>query len=134
MSAARDDTNVFMALSPIAPVIPVRRVERKGRKKGNTIASWREIFMDKLKNGGVTPVERVEETISEEVAEVAATEPLSVTVLSPGEKLSIDSKEDFDRVIQMIRSMANDPEKLVESHLNLFTAPAPPGKMLNSQG
>lgn len=134
MSSAREESNIFLTLSPIAPVIPVRRVERKGSKKGTDVSSWREIFMDKLRKGGVAPVEPVDEIFSDETAVVAPEEPLSVMVIPPGEKLSIDSKEDFERVILMIRRMADNPEKLIESHLNLFTAPAPPGKMLNSAG
>ena len=33
-----------------------------------------------------------------------------------------------------IRRRADEPERLLESHLGIFTEPAPPGKMLDSQG
>jgi len=33
-----------------------------------------------------------------------------------------------------IRKLTDEPERLMESHLGVFTDPAPPGRVLNSRG
>jgi hypothetical protein len=135
MSVNQSDSHVYPAPNLIAPIEPARRIERKGKKKSTILGNWREIFLEKLAEADMTEVVTVESVRGEEAqsSEPREESPLIVR-MRDGKRLTIETEEDFRNVLGMIRKFADDPEKLVESHLNLFTDPAPPGRMLNSQG
>ena len=135
MSVNQSDSHVYPALSAVSPVAPARRIERKGKKKGTILGNWREIFLEKLAGGEVAEVLPVENIPAERARnDESHEEPPLVIQIRDGKRLTIETEEDFHNVLHMIQRLADDPEKLVESHLNLFIDPAPPGKMLNSQG
>lgn len=135
MSVNQSDSHTYPALNAIAPVVPTHRVERKGKKKGIILGNWREIFLEKLAGADVAEVLPVEDVRAEQVQkDEAYDDPPLIIQIRDGKRLTIETEEDFQNVLHMIQRLADDPEKLVESHLNLFIDPAPPGKMLNSQG
>ncbi|MDL2263338.1 hypothetical protein LJC31_01655 [Synergistaceae bacterium OttesenSCG-928-I11] len=135
MSVNQSDSHVYPALNGIAPIAPARRIERKGKKKGTILGNWREIFLEKLAGVDIAEVLPVEDVRAEQAKkDESYDEPPLIIQVRDGKRLTIETEEDFQNVLHMIQRLADDPEKLVESHLNLFTDPAPPGKMLNSQG
>ena len=135
MSTGQSDSHVYSALNAIAPIAPARRIERKGKKKGTILGNWREIFLEKLAGVDIAEVLPVEDIRAEQAKkDEPYDEPPLVIQIRDGKRLIIETEEDFQNVLHMIQRLADDPEKLVESHLNLFIDPAPPGKMLNSQG
>jgi hypothetical protein len=135
MSVNHSDSHVYPTLDAIASVAPSRRIERKGKKKSAVLGNWREIFLEKLAEADMAEVMTVESVRKDEAqrSEPIEESPLIVR-MRDGKRLTIETEEDFQDVLRMIKRLADDPEKLVESHLNLFTDPAPPGRMLNSQG
>ncbi len=135
MSVNQSDSHVYPALNAISPVAPTWRIERKGKKKGTILGNWREIFLEKLAGVDIAEVLPVEDVHPEEARQDEShDEPPLIIQIRDGKRLIVETEEDFQNVLLMIQKLADDPEKLVESHLNLFIAPAPPGKMLNSQG
>ena len=52
----------------------------------------------------------------------------------PAPKKPLPAADEIDGLMKEIRKFTDEPERLLESHLGIFTEPAPPGKMLNSQG
>lgn len=123
-------------IDAIAPLSPVRRIERKGKKKSPTLGSWREIFMEKLAGVGLASVVSVEESSADDVSVDDGLRPEPAVTLrsADGRTIVVETEEDFRRVLAMIQHLADDPIMLLESHLNLFIDPAPPGKVLNSAG
>jgi hypothetical protein len=125
-------------LSPdliVNPVSPTRRVEKKGRKWSSPHdTSWEEVLREKLEKEGVSAPEAVK--LPDDAQPVLVVDVQE----SPGEKhdhsakLTINSEEEFLKVIDDIKKMADDPEKLVESHLGVFIEPVPAGKWVNSTG
>ena len=47
---------------------------------------------------------------------------------------SLPRADEIDGMMNEIRRLTDEPERLLESHLGIFTEPAPPGKLINSQG
>lgn len=136
MSANQSDT-YFQALDAVVPLSPVRRIERKGKKKSTILGEWREIFMEKLAGvdmTGVMTVESVDSSKKSAAVDEQFAEPALVIRAADGTRLVIETQEDFERVLVLIQRLADEPERLLESHLNLFIEPAPPGKVLNSAG
>jgi hypothetical protein len=118
----------------VNPVSPIRRVEKKGRKwRELPDTSWEEMLRENLEKVGVNPPEpplKVEEFQGGGLeGEKAEEVPLGREAV-----LTIDSEEEFERVLDDIKKMADDPEKLVESHLKVFIEPVFNGKWVNSQG
>jgi hypothetical protein len=111
-----------------------RRIEKKGRKWGAVHdAAWEEALRENLENVGVVssaPIRLIEEPETMETMREAPEE----VELEAGAELEIKTEEEFAQVIKEIKKMADDPEKLVESHLGIFLDPVPPGKLLNSKG
>lgn len=125
-------------LSPgmiVNPISPTRRVEKKGRKLGTLEdTSWEEVLRENLEKEGVSapealklPPEDVQSAHVAEVVEVAEKRDYSA-------KLTINSEEEFKQVLEEIKKMADEPEKLVESHLGVFIEPVLSGKWVNSSG
>jgi hypothetical protein len=118
----------------VNPLSPIRRVEKKGRKwRALEDPSWDETFRENLEKVGVKPPEapkRVEE-FNEETREQVHPEELPI---DRDAELTINSSEDFERVLGEIKKMADDPEKLVESHIKVFIEPVSNGKWIDSQG
>jgi hypothetical protein len=121
-----------LSVDAINAINAANRVESKGRKrKAISDANWEEVWLENLAKYGIKATEEVNET-----AEALASTLESEFVESfPGDADEPASfVMEFDDMITAIRKMADDPEKLVESHLGIFIDPAPPGRMLNSQG
>ncbi|MDR3075977.1 MAG: hypothetical protein LBU26_01650 [Synergistaceae bacterium] len=57
---------------------------------------------------------------------------------APGERAlhgrDLPDADEINSMMNEIRRLTDEPERLLESHLGIFTEPAPPGKMLDSQG
>lgn len=133
MSGTTDSQN--MMLEAVNPLSPVRRIERKGRKRETWLGGWREIFLEKLESVGLSGIVTVEDTAVATTTDSAPKPEGPIIIKSAsGERLVIETKEQFDRVLLWIKSMADDPERLFECHLNLFIDPVPPGKLLNNSG
>lgn len=132
--ASQGDMN-YPTLDAIAPLSPVRRIERKSKKKESIIGGWREIFLEKLAAAGLSSSITIEDasTVADLPEDVRDDLPVIISSQS-GTKILIESEEDLQLVLRVIKRMSDDPEQLFESHLNLFIEPAPPGKVLNSQG
>ncbi|MDR1915872.1 MAG: hypothetical protein LBQ58_04770 [Synergistaceae bacterium] len=110
----------------------VNRVKKKGRKRGVVSdLAWKDALTESMEGMRIDAPESVEDR-AESVKEVYRDE-------SPDSGLRENThtegrKVEFDAMMKEIRKMAEDPEKLLESHLGVFTEPAPPGKILDSQG
>jgi hypothetical protein len=117
----------------INPVSPTRRVEKKGRK-WRTVQdpSWDEALRENLENVGVTAPEMFKKT--EEFRGETRESPEQVVRRDREAELSINSAEDFEKVIGEIKKMADEPEKLVESHIKVFIEPVSNGRWVDSQG
>jgi hypothetical protein len=117
----------------ITPISPVRPIGAKGRKREATPdMTWREVLLENLQDGIHVPAIQMKEPddpVAELGEEVAFEEPPPTR-----SGITIETKAEFDNIIAEIRKMADEPEKLVLSHLGVFIDPAPPGRLLNSQG
>jgi hypothetical protein len=108
------------------------RIESKNRKRrAQSDADWKEVWLENLEKFGIRrsgDLNKVDEAQTRRVdPEIANTPAGSVGKLSTTEMK-------LEEVVSLIRKMADNPEKLLESHLGVFVEPAPPGKLLNSQG
>jgi hypothetical protein len=125
-----DSTSEIM----VNPLSPIRRVEKKGRKwRALDDPSWDETFRENLEKVGVKPPEapkRVEEFNGETQEQI----PPEELPIDRDAELTINSREDFEKVLGEIKKMADDPEKLVESHIKVFIEPVSNGKWIDSQG
>lgn len=131
--SSQGDTHYPM-IDVVNPLSPVRRIERKGRKKETLLGGWREIFLEKLSGVGLSGVIMVENATMNSVGGDAPTDSPVVLKGMSGAQLVIETEEQFEQVLSWIKSMADDPERLFECHLNLFIDPVPPGKLLNNSG
>ncbi|MDR0648695.1 MAG: hypothetical protein LBF92_05115 [Synergistaceae bacterium] len=117
----------------IIPVTPLRRVEKKGRKwRAVPDASWDEAFRENLEKVGVSAPEALRKT--EEFRGGADDAALWDAPRDQGAELTIESAEDFEKVIGEIKRMADEPEKLIESHIKVFIEPVSNGRWVDSQG
>lgn len=133
MSMNQGDSG-FSSIEAVLPLGPVRRIERKGKKRSPTLGSWREIFMEKLAGVDLAGLFSVDDVPGNSKGEEQRTEQAFVIRNTGGASIVVETEEDFQNVLIMIQRFADDPERLIESHLNLFIEPAPPGKVLNSAG
>lgn len=118
--------------SAISPVSAARRIENKGRKgKAVPDASWDDVLRESLENVGVNPPKGIKQ-VEEPTEPIAEMEPPNGPDLENG--LPVGDEPNFEDMIEEIKKMANEPEKLVESHLGVFIEPVQPGKWVNSQG
>jgi hypothetical protein len=118
----------------VNPLSSTRRVEKKGRKWGAVHdTNWDEILRENLEKIGANapePVKKVDEAPSAEVVSESGDDQGH----SLDAEITINNEEDFENIIKDIKRMADDPEKLIESHLGVFLEPVPNGKWVNSQG
>jgi hypothetical protein len=118
----------------VNPLSSTRRVEKKGRKWGAVHdANWDEILRENLEKIGAKvpePVKKVDEAPSAEIMP----ETKDDQGRDPDAEIIINNEEDLEKIMRDIKKMADDPEKLVESHLGVFIEPVPNGKWVNSQG
>jgi hypothetical protein len=116
----------------VNPASPTRRVEKKGRKwRALEDPSWDEALKEHLEKIGASAPEALKKN---EDLKVKTSEAPAGYEREQGTELCINSEEDFDKIIDEIKKMADDPEKLVESHIKVFTEPVSNGKLLDSQG
>jgi hypothetical protein len=119
----------------VSSISSTRRVEKKGRKWGTLEdTSWEEVLRENLEKEGVSAPEPVKLPDDAQPAPVAEALEPAAGKRDQSAKLTINSQEEFLRVIDDIKKMADDPEKLVESHLGVFIEPVPAGKWINSTG
>ncbi|MDR3255031.1 MAG: hypothetical protein LBT31_05650 [Synergistaceae bacterium] len=108
------------------------RIESKNRKgKALSDNAWEEVWIENLEKNGLTDVEglkRTDETHPAKTESSAADD-----FLSARPDIAV-AEIKFEEIILGIRKMADDPEKLFESHLEVFVDPAPPGRVINSRG
>lgn len=114
----------------VTPPLEVRRAKKKRRGEDALAAPWCEALAQVLDAPTVIPADEVgaERDASCERPDTPSDLPHAA------EKLKIDSAADFDRALGEIRKMADEPERLMESHLNVFLDPAPPGRLLSAKG
>lgn len=121
-----------LQVPPAGGVSPVRRIERKRKKVREGDGVWRDILSETLASEPAlrsNPVGSLRESSEEDATPQAGQEPEFM-----GEHDFDGSEREFESMIEEIRKMSENPEGLIESHLSVFTDPAPPGKLLNSQG
>jgi hypothetical protein len=114
-------------------VSEVNRVRQKGRKREvASDAAWSDALAESMGSAKAAESPALEERVCavEEVIREEAAGPVSGETSSRGR----GDAEALDSMMKEIRRMAEEPEKLLESHLGVFTEPAPPGKILNSRG
>jgi hypothetical protein len=118
----------------VSPISSTRRVEKKGRKWNDVQdLAWEETLRENLEKVGVKASEALKNVDEFQSGRVALDVPGDVPVVL-GDRLTINSEEEFETVIKDIRKLADNPEKLVESHLKVFIEPVANGKWVNSQG
>jgi hypothetical protein len=109
------------------------KVWQKGRKRAivNDVA-WREALAENMQRENVSPVAlKSGGADASRKPERLTPQPQDDFAPRGGSELEGTSLES---ILRRIRSLSDDPEKLLESHLGIFIEPAPPGKVLNSQG
>ena len=126
-------TQVDDLIAAVSAADELNKIWEKGRKRRvvNDVA-WRHALSEYMENGEIA-------NITQGTKSVAMAEPYIV----PSEDIPLDradrdkpllSTEAIDGMMDEIRKFIDEPERLLESHLGIFTEPAPPGKMLDSQG
>jgi hypothetical protein len=105
-----------------------RIVSKNMKDKSQFGASWEEVWLENLDKHGIEDVKKAADP-----QPPAAPNEAADGVPLREEKTAIPEME-FQEILTMIRKMADNPEKLFESHLGIFVNPTPPGKLLNSQG
>jgi hypothetical protein len=106
----------------------------EGKKsKGNALPEngWKEVWLENLAKYGVKASPAIEEP-DKSAGDRVRPEAVDVTLADLNESSSLGMRA--EEVLTAIRGLADNPEKLLEAHLGLFIDPAPPGKLLNSQG
>ena len=121
----------------VNPLSSTRRVEKKGRKWGAVHdTNWDEILRENLEKIGANAPEQVKQV--KIVDEAPSAEIMPETEDDHGHDLDADivinNEEDLEKIMKDIKKMADEPEKLGESHLGVFIEPVPNGKWVNSQG
>ena len=133
MNNGSNDDRFGLHVPPVGGISPVRRIERKRKKLREGDGVWRDVLSETLGSEHIVPPARVED--SREPSEVETPEQVEPALPELPTRRDFDGSEhEFKRMIDEIRKMSDDPEGLMESHLSIFTDPAPPGKLLNSQG
>jgi hypothetical protein len=121
-----------LSVDAIDAINAANRIGSKGRKrKAISDTNWEEVWLENLAKYGIRATREVKET---DEALSSAFESDSVEDFPQDAGEPAEFKMEFEEMITAIRKMADDPEKLVESHLGVFVDPAPPGRMLNSKG
>ena len=121
-----------LSVDAINALNSANRIESKGRKrKAIPDENWEEVWLENLAKYGIKAAKEVGET-AEALASALDADSVEDFPENDGDLEGFEME--FDEMLTAIRKMADDPEKLVESHLGVFTDPAPPGRMLNSQG
>lgn len=116
----------------LAAVSPVFAADKKKRRKTEAegAMTWEQVLsatanMPIPPQRLITPKENAaKSTLDESAHELAAIPPASFE----------ESARTIEEILDEIRSFADRPEELLESHLLVFTNPAPPGKVWNSAG
>lgn len=130
MNNGSNNDRIGLHVPPVGGVLPVRRIERKRKKLREGDGVWRDVLSETLGSEHIAPPTRAED--SRESPEVGIPEQVEPEL--PVRRDFDGSEREFESMIDEIRKMSDDPEGLIESHLSIFTDPAPPGKLLNSQG
>ena len=125
-------TQADSLIAAVNAVNELNRVWEKGRKRRlvNDVA-WRRALSEYI--------QQEEMAISSDTHRARAPEPS----VMPGREGLRDLPERDEPLLEAgevrvmmreIRKLTEEPERLLESHLGVFTDPAPPGRMLNSSG
>jgi hypothetical protein len=125
-------TQVDDLIAAVNAVKEVNKVWDEGRKRRlvNDVA-WRHALSEYMENGeiAITPSTK---QVKEPESYTAPRDDL------PSDRVAQDKPlpgtEEINGMMNEIRRLIDEPERLLESHLGIFTEPAPPGKMLDSQG
>jgi len=125
-------TQVDDLIAAVNAVNELNKVWEKGRKRRsvNDVA-WRHALSEYMEYEGIA--------ITPDTGQIKAPEPYTtVREDMPDDRAARDKSlpraDEIDRIMNEIRGLTDEPERLLESHLGIFTEPAPPGKMLDSQG
>ena len=125
-------TQVDDLIAAVNAVNELNKVWEKGRKRRsvNDVA-WRHALSEYIENGEIV--------ITPDAKRVKAMEPDAPAnddmLPSRAERdKPLPRADEIDGMMKEIRKFTEEPERLLESHLGIFTEPAPPGKMLDSQG
>ena len=125
-------TQVDDLVAAVNAVNELNKVWEKGRKRRavNDVA-WRHALSEYMENGDIA--------ITPGANKMKAAESFAAPGDDmPGERVKRDKPlpraDEIDAIMKEIRKFIDEPERLLESHLGIFTEPAPPGKMLDSQG
>ena len=125
-------TQVDDLIAAVNAADELNKVWEKGRKRRavNDVA-WKEALSEYMENGeiAITPATK---KVSTAEAYVAPSEDIPADRAE--RSMPAPNTEEIEVMMKEIRKFSDEPERLLESHLGIFTEPAPPGKMLDSQG
>jgi hypothetical protein len=119
-------------IAAVNAVNELNKAWEKGRKRRavNDVA-WRHALSEYMERGDIEITPRLEGSDATETRAAPQNE-------TPGERAPRDepppSPKEISNMMEEIRRLTDEPERLLESHLGIFTEPAPPGRMLNSRG
>lgn len=106
----------------------VKRIRRKDRVRPlGEDSEWEEVLKENLETVNVDAPAAVRNEPAPPVSQTEREEP-------PPVRRSVGEQPEPEELMRQIRTLADDPEKLLESHLGIFTAPVSNGKLLNSKG
>ena len=107
----------------------LNRIWEKGKKRrAVNDTAWRLALSEYMGNGeiAITPGSK-HVNVAESPKEDTQSDLVELGKQLPG-------VDEIDVMMKEIRKFTDEPERLLESHLGIFTEPAPPGRMLDSQG
>ncbi|MDR3280669.1 MAG: hypothetical protein LBT23_09150 [Synergistaceae bacterium] len=108
------------------------RIESKNRKgKAQSDSAWREVWITNLEKYGIGEIEDIKNESEPQSAQIESSSPNDFPIEKRKHKAT---EEELGEILLAIREMADNPEKLFESHLGIFIDPTPPGKVINSRG
>ena len=130
--SAYNRTQVDDLIAAVSAADELNKVWEKGRKRRavNDVA-WKNALSEFMENGEIA--------ITPDTKQVKAAEPYAAPREDlPRERMErkepLPRPDEIEGILKEIRKFTDEPERLLESHLGIFTEPAPPGKTLDSQG
>ena len=119
-------------IAAVNAVNELNKVWEKGRKRRmvNDVA-WRHALSEYMEHGDIAITKNTRQVKAPDAYAAPREDP-------PGDRGVSDKPlpeaKEIDGMMSEIRRLTDEPERLLESHLGIFTEPAPPGRMLDSQG
>jgi ribosomal protein L31E len=120
-------------IAAVNAVNAMNKVVDKGRK-GRSVndVEWRRALSEHMGREDVTITPQLEEARMPETYAAPRGDDTSNDRMARDKPLP--AADEINNMMEEIRRLTDEPERLLESHLGIFTEPAPPGRMLNSRG